>query len=41
MKEFREGGFVNIGFEEVGFQDAALTISEDVTSHTTQFLGKA
>ncbi len=39
-KEFREGSFVNIGLEEVGFKDAAFTISKDVISHTAQFLGE-
>jgi hypothetical protein len=41
MNEFRKGGFVNIGFGEIGFQDASLTISKDVTSHNPIFSGNA
>jgi hypothetical protein len=36
IKEVREGGFVNLGVGEVGFQDSALFIRKYSAYHTSE-----
>ena len=40
IKEIREGGFVNLGVGEVGFQDSALFVCEYFAYHTSNFSGE-